>query len=263
MNIKQDSDEGMLDSMKKMQDSMNLMIDSMKMKDNQVQFMLDSLKVKQDSMETRLAEQEKEKPYLSMCAYKELHKVDWRKGYDPEKGEVIPLDSVFHLATNIVEGGLDTCSGEFLFGVSGTYAVSWNFLKEGDGNIVLWKNPGGKVAKSQISQGRFVLLYMKKGETLRLKDFKTKLVRELTFCISLLHTHDIKAKESEIKILPKTDQFMKYNIQLSRSNDDLAQNIAEHFQQNHRNNSLVCQENIPRKCKESCKSSSEKQCSSG
>merc|ERR1719187_154830 len=56
---------------------------------------------------------------------------------------------------------------------------------------------------------------------------------------------------------------MTYNIQLSGKHDDLSQSIAEHFQQNRRNNSLVCKENIPRKCKESCKSQGEKQCNPG
>jgi len=293
--VNSDSIEAMLQSMKKMQ---NLMLDSMKAKEDQVQIMLDSMKdnqdsiearlaemekelrilqrmkqesvvedqaqnmlesikFKQDSIDTRLAEQEKEKPYLSICAYKEsMHKT-----YEKEN-LYISFDS-FHLATNIEKGGLDTCSGEFLFEVSGTYSVSWNFLKVEGTKVVLWKTPGGKVAHTQTSQGRSVILDMKKGETLRLVDIENEGLRELTFCISLLHAHEVKDKESEIKILPKTGQLITYNIQLSGKHDDLSQSIAEQFQQNRRNDSLVCEYNHPRWCKESCKSSGEKRCPTG
>ena len=68
-------------------------------------------------MEARVALLEQERPYLSICAYKESHRGSYQS---------ITYDSIFHLSTNIKEGGLDTCTGRFLFGVSGTYTVSFS-----------------------------------------------------------------------------------------------------------------------------------------
>ena len=222
-------------------------------------------------MEARRTALEKEKPYLSMCAYKE--------SFNEKSHTGVPFDSVFHLSTNIKDGCLSTCSGEFLFGVSGTYSVSWNSFTErrGGGSYVsLFKTPGGVVPETRITptmQGRTVLLDMEKGETLKLmyEGANEYEIEKLTFCISLVHVFDVKAartdKKSELKVLPKVHttpgQTMTYNLQLSGSHDDLARSVAEHFQHNHQNNSVECHENTPRKCRESCKLYDEKQCDPG
>merc|ERR1719309_117304 len=112
MKAKEDQVQIMLDSMKDNQDSIEARLAEMEkelrilqrmkqesVREDQAQNMLESIKYKQDSIDTTLAEQEKEKPYLSICAYKEFL---FRR--------YISFDS-FHLATNIEEGGLDTCSG--------------------------------------------------------------------------------------------------------------------------------------------------------
>ena len=80
-------------------------------------------------MEARVALLEQETPHLSLCAYIELHK---------ESYQTITYDSLFHLSTNIKEGGLDSCTGKFLCGLSGTYSVSWNYFS-GSRSVVLKK----------------------------------------------------------------------------------------------------------------------------
>ena len=59
------------------------------------------------------------KPYVSACASKSKFKC--RKHSDIDS-----YDHVFHSATNVEEGGLDTCTGVFTSGLSGVYSVSWS-----------------------------------------------------------------------------------------------------------------------------------------
>ena len=75
------------------------------------------------SLEKRLKHVEEssdiKKPYVSVCASKS--KFECLKISDLES-----YDHVFHSATNLDEGGLDTCTGVFTSGLSGAYSVSWS-----------------------------------------------------------------------------------------------------------------------------------------
>ena len=137
-----------------------------------------------------MAKLEQEKPYLSVCAYRESYSGPYKS---------IPYDSVFHLSTNIEEGGLDTCTGKFLCGLSGTYSVSWNYFSDSRGpgrNVVLRKNEEDieETQGTWTLQGRTVLIDMEEGETLELlyNDWNDYGVERVTFCISLVHDHTIK-----------------------------------------------------------------------
>ena len=59
-----------------------------------------------------------EKPYFSACAE--------NSHFDPKSSKKLNYQALFHISTNLEEGGLDICSGEFTAGVSGTYSVSWS-----------------------------------------------------------------------------------------------------------------------------------------
>jgi len=216
-----------------------------------------------DSVEERLAKLEQEKPYLSVCAYRESHRGTYKS---------IPYDSVFHLSTNIEEGGLDTCTGKFLFGLSGTYSVSWNYFSDSKGpgrNVVLKKN-NRDIKETQGTwtlQGRTVLIDMEEGETLELNynDYNDYGVERVTFCISLVHEHTIKTVASytpDMRILPRSDS-KTYHLQLSGNNDHLADRVEVQLENNKKNNSRACLENTPRNCEKRCNSYTKRKCELG
>ena len=113
-----------------------------------------------------------------------------------------------------------------------------------------------------------------KGETVKLL-YSHYGNQKITFCISLVRAFNVRdakhdsVSELELEVLPKPKagsqqgRILTYNLQLSGTHDDLAQSVVEHFQQNHHNDSVVCEENTPRECKESCQSYGEKQCKPG
>ena len=67
-----------------------------------------------------------EKPFYSVCA----HRSQWNISNKYYIAEPVSYDSVLHISTNMLEGGLDTCTGEFEAGVSGVYSISWSFSSE-------------------------------------------------------------------------------------------------------------------------------------
>ena len=151
-------------------------------------------------MEAKRTVLEEETPYLSICAYKKSQN---------KKLQFISYDSVSHQSTNIKEGGLDTCTGKFLFGLSGTYSVSWNYFLESrspysDVFLIRNEKKGDSIPETKGTwslqegslQGRSVFVDMKKGETLGLffQDYSNNDnsgVDRITFCISLVHAHTI------------------------------------------------------------------------
>merc|ERR1711874_849625 len=178
---------------------------------------------------------------LSVCAYTGFYQAE-------KKYEAIPFERVFHESTNIKEGGLDSCSGEFLVGMSGTYSVSWSSFSEANGsavNLVLWHSYKAMVTETLTTlslQGRTVQLDLEKGETLKLlhMDMNNNSLERLTFCISLVHAYDIKAaKAPKLKVLPSPSTVsgptLTYDLQLTGTNDDLVERITNHFLQNHQN----------------------------
>jgi len=216
-----------------------------------------------DSIEERLARLEKERPYLSVCAYRESH-----RGYY----QAIPYDSVFHSSTNIEEGGMDICTGKFLSGLSGTYSVSWNYFSGSRGpgrNVVLRKN-NREVTETQGTwtlQGRTVLIDMEEGDTLELNynDNNNYGVERVTFCISLVHDHAIKTVASytpDMRVIPAIDS-KTYHLQLSGNNDYLADKVEQQFQNNKKINSTACGQNTLRSCERKCNPYTRRECDLG
>jgi len=157
--------------------------------------------------------------------------------------------------------------------------VSWSSFSDargGGGNVVLWRSNGGTVEETQTTwtlQGRTVLLDMEKGESLMLQysDNNNYGINKLTLCISLVHAYDIKATKGAeapaLRVMPESDSppghEMEYRLKLKGTNDHLENSVATHFKLNHQNSSVACQDNTPRKCKSSCKSTSMKKCDPG
>merc|ERR1711942_140853 len=61
-------------------------------------------------------------PYFHICG--EKSQLDCT---DSGAGLISNYDSVFQFSSNLKEGGLDLCTGEFTAGVTGTYAISWSW----------------------------------------------------------------------------------------------------------------------------------------
>ena len=81
------------------------------------------LKKRMDVLENTLPV---EKPYYSVCVYRSYWNITNKYNFE----EPVSFDSVLHISTNMGEGGLDTCTGEFEAGVSGIYSISWSFSSE-------------------------------------------------------------------------------------------------------------------------------------
>merc|ERR1719233_60055 len=106
-----------------------------------------------------------EKPYFSTCAQ--------NSQFDLKSSKKVNYQAVFHLSSNLEEGGLDICSGEFSAGVSGTYSVSWSSSSRDQITLyeTVFDKRNGKIVgystrpvQSGMSQdSRSILLSLEKG----------------------------------------------------------------------------------------------------
>ena len=142
---------------------------------------------------------EKKMKYFSVCAEKNsfLEVIT--------KLSIINYDLVFHISTNIGEGGLDLHSGLFTAGISGTYSVSWNTRRKGgktDNRISLKKN--GEGVRDLL--GRAVMISLMKGDKLELSGTGEEYynMEVIDVCISLDHI-DVDFMDTYIIDTDKTE----------------------------------------------------------
>merc|ERR1719431_1564689 len=216
-----------------------------------------------------------ERPYFSTCAQ--------NSQFDPKSSKKVNYQAVFHLSSNLEEGGLDICSGEFTAGVSGTYSVSWSsssrehmtlyetVYDKRNGRIVGYSTRPIQTIASPGS--RSFLLSREKGTKIWLNSWSR--VEDVIFCVSLVHAHEIITEEKEntprLTIVP-VSKDNTYNISLSSGQDNyhLTQNIAQNFELNSYSSSQVCHRksaldwrNTHRTCEKECMKGKARECDAG
>ena len=227
------------------------------------------------SLEKRLEKVEQglieEKQFISVCGF---------KSEIPSESVDITYDDVFHYATNVPEGGLDTCSGRFTAGVSGSYSVSWSGYSDARGgglSVGLMKN-GRSVtgtASTWTMQGRSVTVSLKKGDYLYLRHFGMYNYRKISFCVTLVQAYDVMAyeegKKSTLELLPSLDsskaEIPTYPLHLKSSeqhkNTQYIQSVTNVLDSNKSNTSTVCEDEFKRTCEENCNSFGFNKCEAG
>jgi len=227
------------------------------------------------SLEKRLEKVEQglkeEKQFISVCGF---------KSEIPSEFVDITYDNVFHSATNVAEGGLDTCSGRFTAGVSGSYSVSWSGYSDARGgglSVGLMKN-GRSVTGTESTwtmQGRSVTINLKKGDQIYLRHFGMYDYRKISFCVTLVQAYDVMAneegKKSTLELIPSLDtskaEIPTYSLYLNLSeqhkNTQYIQSITNVLNSNKSNTSTVCEDEFKRTCKEPCNSFGFNKCEAG
>jgi len=218
----------------------------------------DELQKRFNALEQKVNE---ETPYLSVCAYSSGVK----KGTT-----VITYERVTHAATNLKEGGLDTCSGVFTAGLAGTYSVSWSgysSARGGGSSVSLAKN-GGSVSGTTCTwtlQGRSIVIELKKGDTLNLRyeDWNDYGYDKISFCVNLEHAHSVNSKgERDVTLVPSPDKakgsvdnvfYLKLRPTNRHSNEKYIQNIEDEFEANVKSNARDCSKSTEKRtCQETC-----------
>ena len=157
------------------------------------------------------------------------------------------FDSVLHISTNMVEGGLDTCSGEFEAGVSGIYSISWSFSSEQANcglkklerreNYVRETGIGGTYSDQSKS---LLMLLLERENIIQLECSSRSKIEKISFCINLVNSHDKNNEKKssnpnnapKLKLFPVSEDKV-YNISTQgHANYNLAVNVAENFKQN-------------------------------
>ena len=208
-------------------------------------------------------------PFLSVCASS--------SGTELKRYQDITYEKVFHSSTNLKEGGLDTCSGVFTSGVSGTYSVSWSGYSDarGGGSSVALRKNGNYINEAECTwtlQGRSIVLDLEKGDNLVLSynDFNDYGYEKINFCVSLVQAHEIHdLEEREVNILPPPDKVEEgENIfdlilkpSFDRNDDRFIEKVKGAFDANTKTNSRDCKDDVEeRTCKESCNNFGFKKC---
>ena len=124
-------------------------------------------------------------PFLSVCAAS--------SGSRLKRYHDITYEHVFHSSTNLRKGGLDTCSGVFTSGVSGTYSISWSGFSDarGGGSSVVLRKNGHSIHDAACTwtlQGRSIVMDLEEGGTLSLNynDPNDYGYEKINFCVNLM-----------------------------------------------------------------------------
>ena len=149
----------------------------------------------------------------------------------------------------------------------GVYSISWSFSSEEAscglqklehmGNYVSETDIGGTYSDQR--QTLFMML-LERGNMIRLKCSSRSTIKEISFCINLVNSHDktIEKKPNpnnnpKLKLFP-VSEYKIYNIRThGQANYDLAVNVTENFKQNKQISSQACQgKETARSCEKEC-----------